>query len=133
MQRWEVWDHTSGAYCDPHKPEECEDCKRHGNEGDYYLVDDVHGLLREVLANAEGHLLGFDLSERVRAIVGPDIATGSTAFIADNTMLKARIAELEQALRFYADAQDFYLWDANGTYVDSANDMARTVLGHSAT
>jgi hypothetical protein len=41
MQRWEIFDHTAGAYCYPHKPEECEQCKRDGNAGDYYLASDV--------------------------------------------------------------------------------------------
>ena len=47
LQRWEICDHTAGAYYDPHKPEECSDCRDEDWHGDYCLVPDVAAALRE--------------------------------------------------------------------------------------
>jgi hypothetical protein len=63
LQRWEVFDHTAGAYCDPHAPADCEDCKRDGNVGDWYRAEDVDAEL-----NRLNGLLSAAVTERAALV-----------------------------------------------------------------
>jgi hypothetical protein len=42
-----------------------------------------------------------------------------------------RVEELETALRFYAEARDFHMWDKDNNYVDNGNAVARELMGTS--
>jgi hypothetical protein len=83
IARYNVWDHTSGGYCDPHLAADCAECRKEADEGDWVKYEDAIRISRadaEAIAEmasvcfSEGQ--GPDCSDLLHRIRGqyPDIA-----------------------------------------------------------